>query len=478
MFEKRQFGDLARHWGIGAEVGPRFVSAAILIAATLALPSVLAYGQTPYQAARGNITFALTGDSIISRPLSAYVEPEFLAMVEAIRGADLAFTNLEIALQTVDKLTPMVSDRESYMFAHPSIAGELAWAGFDAVSRANNHALDYGWDGMRATSRALDDAGVAYAGVGENLALADEAGYVQTGNGRVALISTASSFDTFHPARPQRPDIRATPGLNPIRYHRTTTLAAAEFEALKKIAQGLGRNVEDAAERFDFAGETFARGDETGVSTKADPVDLQRILASVDAAKRQSDWVIVATHTHESAASRELPADFLVEYARAAIDAGADVFVGTGPHILRGIEIYKGRPIFYSLGNFFFENETVRYRPSAEYRGVDLPADSRTVDYYDDRQRTQGGYFTLDAWFWETVVAMPRFEAGALEEIRLLPVTLGYDTPRARRGRPMLAGSELGRKIIDDLARLSAPYGTEIRFEDGVGVVRTTSDAP
>lgn len=473
MFKGRRFGESRNRRRAFRHAAPRSVAVGFLV-----LNCVAASAQTPYQAAEGNIVFALTGDSIISRPMSAYAEPEFAAMVDAIRAADLAFTNLEIALQTVEKLTPMVSDRESYMFAHPSIAGELAWAGFDAVSRANNHALDYGWDGMRATSRALDDAGVAHAGVGENLALADEAAYVQTANGRVALISSASSFDTFHPARPQRSDIRATPGLNPIRYHRTTTLRAAEFDALKKIALNLGQRVEDEAERFDFAGEAFALGAEAGVSTKADPADLQRILASVDAARRQSDWVIVATHTHESAGSRELPADFLVEYARAAIDAGADVFVGTGPHVLRGIEIYKGRPIFYSLGNFFFENETVRYRPSAEYRGVDLPTDSRAVDFYDDRQRTQGGYFTLDAWFWESVVALPQFEAGTLKEIRLLPVTLGYDTPRARRGRPMLADAELGRKIIDDLARLSEPFGTDVRFENGVGVISPTLRAP
>ena len=440
----------------------------------LAFAGLLAHGQTPYEAAKGNITIALTGDSIISRPMSAYIEPEFMAMVEAIRSVDLAFTNLEIALQTVENLTPMVSDRESYMFAHPSIAKELAWAGFDVVSRANNHALDYGWEGMRATSRALDDAGVAHAGVGENLALAGEAVYVQTAVGRVGLISTASSFDTFHPARPQRADIRATPGLNPIRYHQTTTLPLAEFAALKKISRSLGRS-DDDDDSFAFAGETFVLGDEVAVATSADPVDLQRIVASIDAAKRQADWVIVATHTHESGARRDLPADFLVEYAHAAIDAGADVFAGTGPHVLRGIEIYKGRPIFYSLGNFFFENETVRYRPAAEYRGVNLPVNSSTVDYYDYRQRTQGGYFTLDAWFWETVVALPRFETGVLREIRLLPVTLGYDTPRSRRGRPMLAGLELGRKIIDDLARLSAPFGTSIRFEDGVGVITMAS---
>ena len=443
---------------------------AYVLVALLSLPGSSA-GQTPYRAEAGELTLALTGDSIISRRLSAYVEPQYIEMIDTIREADVGFTNLEIVLQYVGALTPMTSDRESYLFGHPRLAEELAWAGFDVVSRANNHALDYGWDGMRATSRALDEAGIAHAGVGENLTLADEATYIETANGRVALISTASTFDTFHPARPQRPDIRSTPGLNPIRYHRTSHVPRPSFLSLKDIARSLGQNVAEEAQSFRFYGETFALGEQAAITTRADTADLMRILNSIEAAKRQSDWVIVATHTHEGAASRELPANFLVEYAHAAIDAGADVFVGTGPHVLRGIEIYKGRPIFYSLGNFIFENETVQFRPSAEYRGVDLPHDSRIVDYYDERQRTRGGYFTLETTYWESVVALPVFENNALKEIRLLPVTLGFNTPRARRGRPMRAGAELGRTIIERLARLSEPFGTAIRFADGAGVI-------
>ncbi|MDP2959168.1 MAG: CapA family protein, partial [Longimicrobiales bacterium] len=288
---------------------------------------------------------ALVGDAIVSRPLSVNSEPEHQAMVAAIRGADAAFANLEIVFQSVDLLTPMVSDRESYMFADPALAADLREVGFDLVSRANNHSLDYGWDGMRATSRALEAVGIAHAGVGENLAMADRAGFADVAAGRVAIISTASTFEDFQAARPQRRDIRATPGLNPLRHREITVLPRASADALRGVAREAGERPADG-DRFQAFGRTFQAGDRPGVLSEANGVDLDRILASVRAARTEADWVIVATHSHEGAGDREVPADFLKEYAHAAIDAGADVFVGTGPHVLRGIEIYKGRPIF------------------------------------------------------------------------------------------------------------------------------------
>jgi poly-gamma-glutamate synthesis protein (capsule biosynthesis protein) len=448
-------------------------AAACATLAALAHPAGLA-GQRPYRAAQGKITFALTGDAIISRPVSSYTEPEFLRLVEAIRAADAAFTNLEIVLQDAAELMPMPTSGGSYMYAHPRMAHELAWMGFDMVSRANNHTFDYGIEGMRATTRAVEEAGLAQAGVGENLALAEEAGYVETANGRVALISTASTFEDFQAAGPQRRDMRGNPGLNPIRFERISVLPRPSFEALRRIADELGQGGGRQGDTLRFFGERFVVGERPAVTTRMQRRDKERITQAIAAAKRQADWVVVATHTHEGAGSREVPADFLVEYARAAIDAGADVFVGTGPHVLRGIEIYKGKPIFYSLGNFFMQNETVQLRPGAEVERYDMPKDARTVDYYDMRQERAGGYFTTDPVYWESVVALPTFEDNALKEIRLLPVTLGYQTPRSQRGRPILAGPELGRKIIERLARLSEPFGTTIRYENGIGVIRAS----
>ena len=71
-----------------------------------------------------------------------------------------------------------------------------------------------------------------------------------------------------------------------------------------------------------------------------------------------------------SSAAKEVPAEFIGAFARAMIDAGADLVVGHGPHLLRGLELYKGKPIFYSLGNFIGQNELVAEDPGRRLRAL------------------------------------------------------------------------------------------------------------
>jgi poly-gamma-glutamate synthesis protein (capsule biosynthesis protein) len=70
---------------------------------------------------------------------------------------------------------------------------------------------------------------------------------------------------------------------------------------------------------------------------------------------------------------------------------------------------------------------------------------------------------------------MPRFVGSQLAELKLYPISLGYKKPRSQRGWPMLANLELSRKIIDDVAKFSAPYGTKVEFRDGVGIVQVAA---
>src|SRR5215471_15467995 len=126
---------------------------------------------------------------------------------------------------------------------------------------------------------------------------------------------------------------------------------------------------EDSADALTFLGQRFLRGTRFSVATKAKPSDLEANLRWIREARRQADWVIFSLHNHEcgpagalTAATHvglEEPARFAVDFAHAAIDAGADVVAGHGPHLTLGVEIYKDRPILYSLGNFIFENDNV-----------------------------------------------------------------------------------------------------------------------
>lgn len=423
----------------------------------------------------GEMTFALTGDAIISQRLSPFNEPEYLRMIEIIRDADLAFTNLEVLFHNYEEGYPAAHSGGTWMAAEPYIAGELVWAGFDMVSRANNHTMDYGAGGLRATTQALDGVGLVHAGAGENLAQARSPAYLETAGGRVALISVASTFADEDRAGPQRGDIRGRPGLNPLRYERTYAVSAASLQKLREVAEELGYRVGDREDQIRFMRQRFIVGDPPGSRTEAHEGDLAEILASIRDARRQADWVIVTSHSHEGAASRQQPADFLVAFARAAVDAGADVFVGHGPHVLRGIEIYRGKPIFYSLSNFIFQNETIRYLPGDIYEAYDLPPDATTADAFDRRNASsRTGGFPGRRIYWESVIAAPSFVDGILTEIQLYPITLGFGNPRPQRGRPRLADNEAGKRIIDKLRDLSEPFGVEVQYDarENIGLIR------
>lgn len=454
------------------------VALAALLAAPVPAPAQEGGGEYPPQPhadARGELTMALTGDAIITRKLRVYEEPGFRRLRRIIREADLGFTNLEVLFHDYGpEMIPQEESGGTYMRADPELARELSWMGFDLVSRANNHTMDFGPGGMRATTRAVEEAGMAHSGAGENLAEACEPAYAETPAGRVALVSVASTFDDFMRAGAQRMDMRGRPGLCPLRYERTYRVPREDLEELARIRGRLFDWAEgEAGDTVDFfGGELVASGGGYGRSSRVHPRDAARILARIRDAGRQAEFVLVNSHTHEGGEGEYAPAEFFTGFARRAVEAGADAVVVEGPHVLRGVEIHEGRPIFHSLGNFLFQNETVLRQPVDNYRPYGLPPYSALPgDFQDTRIERSGGGFPADAEYWESAVAEVVFSDGEPAEIRLHPVTLGYGLHRSVRGRPVLAEGELARRILADLEQRSAAFGTELTVEDGVGVI-------
>jgi poly-gamma-glutamate capsule biosynthesis protein CapA/YwtB (metallophosphatase superfamily) len=460
-----------------------FLSLLLLLSGVWTAPGA-GIGQTlppqPHRDGSGDITMALVGDIIVNQRLSAFSEPEFLAVRDLIRGATVAFGNQEnLYHEYGEDIIPQAQSGGAWQAAHPRIARELAWMGFDIVSLANNHTMDYGEGGLRATMRALEDAGIAHAGAGENLGLARAPAYVETPGGRVALVAVASTFAEHMRAGHQTREHRGRPGLSPLRYHTVRTVPRRHFEALRELhAEGVLPGREEG-DHLTVLGATFRSGAEQRVVTTPHPEDLEEVLEQVRAARRQANWVIVSSHTHEREGDdRHRPPGFYMEFARAAIDAGADVVVTHGPHVLRGIEIYRGRPIFYSLADFVFQSATLGFQPADAYPtwGLD-PFQATAADYHDARRDLRDGGWEADPVFWQSVLAVPEFRGGALSEVRLYPLTGGYGLERPQQGRYLLARGELGREILEHLRELSEPFGTRIEIEDGVGVIRASGAA-
>jgi len=429
--------------------------------------------------AQGGQTFtmALTGDSIITRRLSIYTEPGHTRLFDMIRGADAAFTNLEMLFHDYEPYA-MNESGGTYMRAEPALLKDLVWAGFDMVSRANNHTGDYGADGMRITTKHVAAAGLVQAGVGEDLAEAREAAFLDTPKARVAMISVASTFPDHSRAGRSRNGVRGRPGLNPLRFTTTYVVTRDRMEQLRAMQQEITGRPAPAGESLTFLGRRFVQGERPDVRTEPLAEDVADIAAVVRNASRLADYTFVTIHAHEGTQNRAVPAQFLVTFARAMIDAGADLFVGHGPHVLRGIELYKGKPIMYSLGDFIFQNETVLRLPSENYEPYDLGPAAGVADFNDRRYDNDTRGFPADREIWEAVVAMPTWQGKRLTQLALHPISLGFGKPRTERGRPLLADASTGKKILDDLTQRSAPFGTRITVRDGVGYVELsqTSD--
>jgi poly-gamma-glutamate capsule biosynthesis protein CapA/YwtB (metallophosphatase superfamily) len=456
-----------------------------LLLGLVLLLSALAHG-LPAQSSAPDADFriALTGDSMIETRISVYDAPAFLAMINRIRSADVAFTNFENLVGNYESFTgsgggggPAGPTFGTYMQADPFVLDELKWAGLRIFSHANNHSDDYGTEGLLTSMRYFRKAGMVFAGAGENLELARAPGYFDTKKGRVALIACASSYPASGIAGEDRPDVKGRPGISPLRSKTTYTVEPATLASLRRLG-GAGETAGQGNLRL--FGATFRAGDTPGVMTEPDAKDMEGILRGVRDARRMADWVIVSIHAHQSAPGNvELPADFLRTFAHAAIDAGADVFVGHGPHMLRGIEIYNGKPIFYSLGNFIMQDDLVKYEPQDAYDIFNLPVSATPADFYDARWKANSMHFRGDKRYWQSVIAEPAFNSEhKLQAVDLYPIALTYsDTNRVERGQPWPANPEEAGAIIEHLAGLSMPMGTKITFQDGKGVVRLDSES-
>lgn len=456
-----------------------------------------------YQSCQRQASLALVGDVMLSRALRPFREPDYLALVDLVRGCDAAFANLETVVRHPEEGHPNFT-MGTPMTTPPALLEDLKWMGFQLVSIANNHASDYGVSGLEAMVAHLRQAAIAAAGAGRNLAAARTPAYVDTPSGRIGLVAATAFFRPWNAASDQRPDAVGRPGVNPLGFTTTYELEPQAFDALVTISQQLGLTQERArharqffsaaelghqsADRITLFGQHFLRGERYAVHTRTNKADAEANLKALAEARRQCDWLVFSFHTHEFGDGGRLTADsdtqltepgrFVVEFARAAIDAGADVVAGHGHHVTLGAEIYRDRPIFYGLGNFVFQNDTVQQFPSEAYRRFGLGHEATPADFLDARTRNDTRGFPSEREFWEGALARVQFENGRLARAELHPVDLGFGTRRSERGRPVLARGARADRILERLARLSAPYGTSCRREGDALVLAPAAAGP
>jgi hypothetical protein len=434
---------------------------------------------------------AITGDVILNSRVSVCREPEVLAAMDLLRGADVTHAHLEIPLHDFGPdIHGAAEGALSWMRGPTWVADELKHLGVDLVSTASNHSLDYSYGGLLSTLAALDGAGLPHAGTGLDLAAPRAPAHAETPVGRVALVSATSSFPAFARAGATRTDAVGRPGVNPLRYVHVVSPETAS--QLTTIMYGLGMWV--VREGVEFVVHPpglhnsiwrFRVADVAESTTACDEDDLAGNLAAIREARSVSDLVIAHLHVqawHGPSGVMSTTPQFAHEYARSAADAGAGLVLVQGSHApMRGIEVWGGVPILYDPGPLFRIGRReaqphdfyVRWGNSADVRSFD----AGLLDAFGARDSTISAKAVLspdEGNAHEPGFVLPVCEVDGtthrVTAINLHPMTWSRAS-KATTGFPCVADPARAVAIFDRLAVLSRPYGTKITMTGGVGRV-------
>lgn len=365
--------------------------------------------------------FLATGDL---GPNRADPDSIFNGVREALAKGDLVFGQLEPCLASTG--TPLPQARLP-MRGAPAGAAAIARAGFDIISFATNHCMDWGREAFFETLETLRANGMKVIGAGKDLAEARKPVFAQLGETRIAFLGYNSILPQNYYATSERP------GCAPLR-------GLTIYEQIEHDQPGTPARIHS------FPVEE----------------DLKAILEDVAAARAQADLVMVSIHW----GIHFVPA-VIAQYQRIAghaiIDAGADIILGHHTHILKPIEVYKGRPIVYSMANFALEP------PFLFAENLDLcnsPRHKELQALNADWKRMPAKPMPPDSY--KSMLLQCVIRDKRLEEISFLPVQLDDDS------NPSLPapGSREFDEIVQYMRDITVDQGLDTRYEVRDGAVR------
>jgi len=439
---------------------------------------------------RRSSTIAVVGDCIVTHPLLPMVAADrpFAEVVSLLRGSDVTFGNLETSIVdlTDTAAVPCGLPDDWAVRADPESALDLRALGFDVFGRANNHSTDWGIGGLFETGLWLDEAALVHAGAGATLGAARAPRYLEIDGGRVGVVSmTTSPASGIAAALDAFGEVPARPGVHTVPIRTTVVVTPKVMRALVAIREvhpesdvaWIVQHVDPLADpprRLEVYGRRFELGEEMDVRHEADDDALAGNLRAIRQASQHADVVIAAAHSHQGDGRPSVPHEFIRRWARDAIDHGADVVAISGPHHIAPVELHRGRPILYGLGNFLWGDmqEPIQRYFHDESRALvaerfDDPAAVTDADLMSVLQEDS---FGVDATF-RAVMARVRLGPDGLEELRLHPVDLGRHEPLTRRGVPRTPAQDVAEAILDEVRSVSEPLGVGLKIDDGTGIV-------
>lgn len=379
----------------------------------------------------GDIVVTAVGDLMLSRPEATRPGAQVQEMYRVMREADVGFGNCEQVIASVGFYAQRM--------AYPPMLDDFKAAGLNALSLANNHFMDMGPIPAMQGLDELRARGIQFAGCGRNLQEALAPGVLVVKGVRVGLMSFWCSAATFAPPAymEQARAGAGKPGLAMIVGHQVA-VPGSDATALMPAAgdmRMLAESVARAKAQVDFLMVSFHQhwGGQEGTG--------QGIIPPQPPARRTA---IVPADLN---AARNHVNDGRKLICRAAVDAGADVILGHGNHVLNGVEIYKGKPILYSLGHFYIEGMKDGKALPQFFFSPTMVAQIEN-GWWQEEQR------------WSAIARLI-VRGGRVARLELVPVTMDIQ----KDGLPSLADDALSRRIVSAVQTLSKPFSTDVRSQ-------------
>ena len=412
-------------------------------------------------------TFVGAGDSVLARPLPTKVLPGYDRLRDIIAGAGLALTNLE-GSTPAEPWFPAYKEDPVHVAYGEGALDDLGALGFDCFCTANNHAGDYGTAGVVDTIRALERRGLPFAGTGMDLQQASAPTYLEVNGGTVAVLAVTASFLPESQAAVSGLGRPGKPGVNMLRTVPLVTLPQEQYGWLCRAVGPEEGSGENPPPQLSLGGCLYQPGPALRTDYQGHPDDLARIASALEQVRKRADYVIVTLHDHLGDNGVECapqPSRLIRETARGWIDAGADLIFGHGAHQLRPMELHRGRPIFYSTGNFMLDLPGLTRHPAgdlAHFHCADLESYLHFLCS-----------MFQDPASWQSVLPRITFGAAGGMALELYPLQLFHDSPDSPLyGLPTLAGGEEGAAILRRFARLSGMDDGTLVLDQKAGVYR------
>ena len=418
-------------------------------------------------------TICSVGDAIL---LERFPESyDITAIKKILESADARLFNLENVL----------SDRPIYassycggtwLLAKEDTLDDTLSFGFNGCSFANNHTMDFSYDGLFDSLNAAKKRNLPICGAGKDLEEAAAYAVIDTKNGKCALISICATFNDAARAGNPSDYLPGRPGLNPLRFSIEYHITPEHMKALKEMSAGTHIDGRRNRSRmggytpmppkgcFGFGEYNFKECEIEGKFSKVNAIDMARTENTIKKALLECENVIVNIHSHEiKHDTDDEPDDFLIEFARRCIDVGASAVIGTGTHQLKAVEIYKEKPIFYSLGNFIFQSDMVFCMPDDFREKYKMPYGLTAREQIAERAKLGNGGLHTDVNNFRSLMPFMTFEDGKLTELMLYPLRLDMHT-----GLPALADEKETKIIYDYLCERNKQFGTIININGKV----------